>query len=308
MGVLFATRYNFMNDSSEVIHLQDDLIRAVQDSLLREVIRWGTTDSRVAKLIAEVGDVAIAAQEARNVIGSFYQTTFENSTLGEGFAVPYIMSFCSHQGDDEYVRKNGLLSQWRGYGGDERYAIVFRSYGLEELLDEESKLFEYPTLTFADVDYNDPTVFSRRYARLVELIVDVWKSYYGSNSLNEAIENARQPFVMAATRLKHRGFKEEREVRIIACPTFREFNERMHEAAKMPLNSATKYKELHHRTRSYGPDAPCIHLFDWRKGKRLPIERIIVGPHRNQQALKAQVERLTNSAVPVVCSQTPFVG
>ncbi len=49
-------------------------------------------------------------------------------------AEPYICSFCNHAGDNEYERNNGLLSQWRGYGGEGRFALVFDTSGLDRLL------------------------------------------------------------------------------------------------------------------------------------------------------------------------------
>jgi hypothetical protein len=298
-----------LNDRTELIHLRDDLTRAVQDRVRAELLRLKLTNPLVAKALAKAnGAQAIAREEATNLVDVIYQTTFQNSTIGTGFAVPYITSFCSHQKDHQYEKQNGLLSQWRGYGGDERYAIVFQTDRLEKLLEQEAKIFLYPALIIGDVIYNDENVdFARRYASLIDSITTAWASRYdGSNTMKA--EATFQPFVMAATRMKHRGFKEEREIRIIACPTFKDFNERLHTAAQMPIAPGTKYKEAHRRRGENRPDAEYLSLFDWRNGKRLPIARIIVGPHHSQAALKRQVESLTNRVVPVVCSQTPFIG
>jgi hypothetical protein len=308
-GALFATRYDFLNDSTEVVHLRDDLTRAVQDRVRAELLRLKRTDSKVARILAKAkGAPSIAQEEAKNVVAVIYQATFERSTLGGGFAIPYITSFCSHRSDHKYEQQNGLLSQWRGYGRDERYAIVFQTKGLEKLLEQEGKKFTYPALILGDIVYNDESLdFDQRYAELIDLLFGFWTSQReGSNKTKP--DELFQPFVMAATRMKHRGFREEREVRIVACPTFKDFDERMHRSAQMMIKPGTQHKDPHHYVRANGIDVGYICLFDWRNGKRLPITRIIVGPHRDQISLKRWVENLTKHTVPVVCSQTPFIG
>jgi hypothetical protein len=69
-------------------------------------------------------------------------------SVGQNF---YVTCFCG-ESDDEYVNQNGLLSQWRGYG-DGGFAIVFDTRGIEELLDIESRQFNYarPGTTFEAV-------------------------------------------------------------------------------------------------------------------------------------------------------------
>jgi hypothetical protein len=260
-GVLFATRFDFLNDRTEVVHLRNDLIRAVQDRVRAERLRLKRTDPKVARVLAKAkGAPSIAQEEANNVVSVIYQATFEGSTLGGGFAVPYITSFCSHRGDHKYEQQNGLLSQWRGYGGDERYAIVFQSKGLEKLLKQEGSKFTYPALNFGDVVYNDETLdFDHHYAELIDLFFGFWPDQ------RESIDKTKpdklfRPFVMAATRMKHRGFREEREVRIVACPTFKDFDERMHRAAQTVIKPGTQHKDPHHYVRPNGTDVP-IHTF-----------------------------------------------
>jgi hypothetical protein len=309
-GFLFATRYDFLNDSSEVVHFREGLTRAVQDGMAGELQRRCVTDPRFVDAIDRAGGVTVVAEEeAKKLIGLLYGITFEDSSFGEGFAVPYIASFCSHERDHEYEKRNGLLSQWRGYGGDERYAIVFCTRSLEALMEQEAKIFVYPALNIGNAIYNDARLdFAQQYARLIELVVKIWVSLGDQGNASPAIDAVFQPFLGDATRMKHRGFAEEREVRIVACPTFKDLDQRMHAASQMVIAPGKRHKNLHYRSLESGRDAPFIRLFDWTNGERLPIRRIIVGPHRNQTALKQQIESLTERTVPVTCSETPFIG
>ena len=54
---------------------------------------------------------------------------------------------------EQDVSKNGLLSQWRGYGVGGGYAIVFDPSGIEQLLNLENKMFQYQHMQWGDVHY-----------------------------------------------------------------------------------------------------------------------------------------------------------
>lgn len=67
----------------------------------------------------------------------------------------YVTSFCT--ACDEWVPQNGLLSQWRGYGQDGGYAIVFDTKGLDSLLRNDAGHYHdsEETLVFGDVQYDE---------------------------------------------------------------------------------------------------------------------------------------------------------
>jgi len=44
----------------------------------------------------------------------------------------------------------GFSAQWRGYGSDGGYAIVFETDGLQQLLDEEFKSFHYQVMVWGE--------------------------------------------------------------------------------------------------------------------------------------------------------------
>jgi hypothetical protein len=70
------------------------------------------------------------------------------------FNEPYIFSMCG--APDERTSRNGLLSQWRAYGRDGGYAIVFDTQGIQAMLESEGDLFHFQYLQWGDVYYNDP--------------------------------------------------------------------------------------------------------------------------------------------------------
>jgi hypothetical protein len=82
----------------------------------------GGFDSYKKRILAEI--VPIVAEKTRN--------------MNE----PYILSFCAPV--SEKVRIHGLLSQWRAYGQDGGFAIVFETVKLEKLWRLESELLRLP--------------------------------------------------------------------------------------------------------------------------------------------------------------------
>ena len=56
---------------------------------------------------------------------------------------------------------------------------------------------------------------------------------------------------------------------------------------------------------------PTMRLFDYPKEDKLPITKIIVGPHRNQDASVEIAKVLVEQAsmdVEVLASETPYTG
>ncbi len=95
-------------------------------------------------------------------------------------------------------------------------------------------------------------------------------------------------FIHAVSRYKHRGFREESEVRAIFSPmTHVDLKEL---AAANPKEYAKiKHKQLKQVEYRDG-FVPYITLSRGGNGK-LPIKRIIVGPHADKEARKARLGR-----------------
>lgn len=115
------------------------------------------------------------------------------------------------------------------------------------------------------------------------------------------------PIVALAIRHKHRGFKEEREVRIAAVRSSKEIIRAAKELGNVPLNKAVSFYP-----RS-GVLVPYISLFDGipAEERKLPIREIVVGPHpdklKRQQAAQMLVDELEIEAT-VRVSDIPFLG
>lgn len=73
--------------------------------------------------------------------------------LALDFNQTYLFSLCAPA--LKSIRRNGLLSQWRGYGTDGGYAIIFDTRLFKKLIKKESDAYHYQYMVFADVYYFD---------------------------------------------------------------------------------------------------------------------------------------------------------
>ena len=140
-GTVWVSHARFLNDAAELTlffdermpKLAEDAIRVLVESKRKDpsaesrIQSEGGVDALVKKLVAHVTDTL------RTVTLTFHQ--------------PYIFSMSGVKRDvgiaSARLEKNGLLSQWRGYGGDGGYAIVLDSEGFDSLLQQEGKTRHY---------------------------------------------------------------------------------------------------------------------------------------------------------------------
>src|SRR5262249_40951184 len=124
-----------------------------------------------------------------------------------------------HDAQDSYVKQNGLLSQWRAYGGAYRYALVFDCHSLFDLLDAETNQFKYSFYQFCEAIYaGEEGVDRKRLSNMIRLLCLGYDALVRENLDHTVTEETRMEFMQSVTRFKHRGFKEEREVRIVVSP------------------------------------------------------------------------------------------
>ena len=223
----------------------------------------------------------------------------------------YITSFCG-ESKDEYINENGLLSQWRGYGSGGGFALVFKTLDLEEMLVEEAERFDYAFGQLADVVYSDDEErfrceFTSQLSRMRRYIRAMIRGLL-VRKLDPAIENGNEElpaFISCISRYKHRGFKEENEVRICAYPTAHSedyLDSAKAEGIELKPEKARKFRERD------GERIPYIELFS-SLTEDLPIKRIIVGPHKNKESrAKALKAMLRNSRIEITVSDIPFTG
>jgi hypothetical protein len=205
---------------------------------------------------------------------------------------------CFSTTKEKYVLDNGLLSQWRGYGS---YAIKFRKDVLLEALKKESSFHALDEnvryYSESDSDYkNFKSEPSLKFDEFVKFIsTDEWMEIEKKTSLTskdeDKIVKAIELILHPRFFVKHKGFHEERERRIVSL---------------IPRDSS---KKLHFH-------APCkchIKLFeDDSTIIEKAAKEIIIGPVSDQKAAKNWVENMLREFgyrddIKVKCSEIPFI-
>jgi len=125
------------------------LTSAVSNRFLSYILIRQGTDSLFNDFITQHGGAhKVASDDAHRLIDILYAKIFGNS-----LAEPFIASFCSHANDQSYEKENGLLSQWRGYGNDGGFCIIFDTAALVTLLDAAFNAYNWLQLKIAPVCY-----------------------------------------------------------------------------------------------------------------------------------------------------------
>ncbi len=265
----------------------EDILRKNRRDLKAEIRRSGS----IAKLARDQSSV---------VINASFEAAF-GEVGAEPLFLPYVVSFCSHDNDDSYARKNGLLSMWRGYASGEGVAIVFRTRALAQLLKLEIKSFGYSAMHFGDVVYDgDETAFASEFGSFIDVFKEKLVKFLTGDEQDLGQEYLGK-FIDLASRYKHRAFAEEREVRIVAVPV----SERMLEFVDPKTSSMVKTRQRQVRN-----GARFIDLFGFGSSNPLPIERIIIGPSRDQTLTKMKITKILKGrySIPIELSETPFIG
>lgn len=303
---LWATHFRHLNDATEVEHLKEylcsEVALAFEDRLSRN------KEPRIVRAVRQHGGArALAAYETGLIVDQMYRVAFVGSANAAALAVPFICSFCSHALATDYERTHGLLSQWRSYGGEAGFALVFDARRLEDLLKKEFAENAYQARIFEPVIYNEgDDSFRRDLGELVRLLEEFMVTFLVEGQNQGPSGELTTQFLISATTVKHRGFKEESEVRVAMCRTPPDSREKMRVSKPDDPFLKKPMKQVHNR--GEGEDLFYIKLFEFREQPLLPINRIVVGPHRNQSALKEQVLQLVQGKILVSCSETPYVG
>ncbi len=308
---IWATHYAYLNDSEEIRfflkHRLPNLLRAVVNESFDELIVKGMIKQSV---IDQQGG-------KEKVINSFIQKTQdanEKILINDALAEPYIASFCTtfglEKGIYDQVAKHGLLSQWRGYGHEGGYAIVFDTkqfYGL--LKDVGEKMKNSMHAFFADVVYSsDPdSKFIEEFGEDLIVIKDFFDAHLNGEEKN--LDKIYFSLMYCACRYKHWGFREENEVRVVVLPYplhHEKFDKDM-KAEGITLGKISR--KFYPRA---GALVPYIDLFDGVT--TLPIKRIIVGPTKDKQEENRRINTVNmlikkhGIKADVTASDIPFAG
>lgn len=295
---LRATHYRALNDTMEITRLRAPLTAAITERYRRLLIAKQKESFVFRRRLEALGGVIpVAADEAAKLVSALYEISFEQEGA---VAVPYIASLCGHPAGS-YEQRNGLLSQWRGYGSGGGFCLVMDTVKLAELVGREcdAHYFVHASLGAAVYAVEDATI-EELFPDILEICDEFLRCVMEERSPSATLESAFGPWVTAATRYKHQGFREENEVRLVAIPASSstvEAVKRLHpDAVVKPLTQIGSQDG-----RSF------ITLFGKIPSHRLPISRIIVGPSRNQAENARQAEALTAGAIPIVLTETPFI-
>jgi len=281
----WATHYGHLDDSSEFGRFRLKVTEFIKP-LIRNIIE----DSKRH----HAGEIeALACKEA-----AMHTDTLHRQTFGEwGLPETFVASFCTHN-PESYEATNGLLSQWRGYGARNGVAIVLDTKAIEELMRHEKCIFAHPVNHIGDVTYDDDPDFETKpeFRTVFELFPEILDKFYRNEV--PPFECIFTSFIMGSTLVKHRAFREEREVRIVVSTT--PTNQKSCFYTEQKIRKQIKYRSKGEHEVRY------IELFG---NAQLPIKRVIVGPSRMQN-LNYQIikETVADSGTEIICSKTPFLA
>lgn len=291
---LWATHYKFQNDHSEIdLFIKRKFPELLYPRTLKKYQEALSCNVEVRENFAKSGRVL--EDVAR------YDTQVQIDALFENLhGQIYTTSFCGED-EDAYINSHGLLSQWRGYGKDGGFAIVFDTAGIAKLMQEEAQRFSYGYASICDLIYShDTEKFEKELAQSIENIISFYSSVIDNmilpNSSNIEEHDSYTPFLNCISRYKHRGFSEENEVRLV-----------FHVLSKSYLKEETRLKKnILYRDRN-NEKIPYLEIF---RGKQvLPIKKIIVGPHKEKETRAAFLKtKLISSDIEIIISDIPYVG
>jgi hypothetical protein len=301
-----------MNDSHEFRYASDYLTE-VTKNIIKSL--WdGHKPTEEANAIINFcgGFEKFVEIEAKNLLALVYEGSFFR-TVGD----VYITSFCDYQ--DEELNKDGLLSQWRGYGKEQGYAIEFDEKKISDLLLETGG----NNLTSLVNENSKPSIKKVKYTRNfkgfetyfkedIEKIKPLFKTFYeglisgkrDDKSLESTFESALNGLCEISSRCKHFGFHEEGELRIVLIVK-KEKNED---------GKVSNLHKIHTRRTENGTLRSYIELFnDCSIPLSKAINRILVGPSKHKDNNKEKLETMIRELgegykhIKVDVSTIPFV-
>ena len=282
---LRATHSAFLNDSMEIALFFDRRLGKVLESGIR-------TELAANAELQVLPQFARTPQEADATIGRYATEMAEAiRTTTHRFNQPFICCFSAPA--SLRVRRDGLLSQWRGYGKDGGYALVFDANRLEQLLKTEGTSCWYQHAQWGDVHYHqDDDDLVHAEPEIVEAEEALRKAIrrFINHPVPEELESTFEPVSTLSCLYKHWGFHEEREVRIVVIPPNEELVREGRASGELrPVRQIKTFVRN-------GTPVPYIDLFarelSTGEGFCLPIIRIIVGPHPQSLPRSQVVEEL----------------
>jgi hypothetical protein len=298
---LWATQYKFLNDYSEIVLFRDKLVSFILPYVREEFEKLVKEFPDIKQKISQEGGMSQTIQyNAELIVDTQYRI------IGDEI---YILSFCG-QHENPHVNSNGLLSQWRGYGAGGGFALVFNTQKMEEMLEIEFNRFQYSAMHLSDLIYSDDeNRLKQELSEDLSIMADDVKKIYNRPKLSEKEKGdtleGYQSFVNCVSRYKHCGFSEENEVRLVVLPTVLDQEFLKLASTEGVILKPEKERKLRNKNDQL---VPYIELFN-SIDIELPIEKIIVGPHKEKEARAAALSvKLKDTKIEITCSDIPFVG
>jgi Protein of unknown function (DUF2971) len=272
--VLWSTHANYLNDTAELKILTELLTPQISLEFRDAVPKLLAVGALLPELLKSFGE-SIYDSEARNVCRSVIRTI-------EQIAPLYVTSFCMHRvGSEEH--EHGLLSQWRGYGRG-GFAIEFDERELDKLTILENEQRSLQMIATRQVAYKNHGEVAN-----LERFAGVGLAALGAAFREKNPNLAARPevaeifgskelvnfiaaFMETLPFLKTARFQEENEYRLVTSAT------RPGQTGG-DIRAATP---VYFREGAAGAIVPYIKLFE-TLGAHLPIKKLIVGPHRDQE-------------------------
>ena len=297
---LWSTYYENLNDATELRHMREPLAKVMADRFQPVIETLADANPDAKEVIRNDGGSRRAAERVAQIMGdTLYKVTFKQAEK-EREQNSFVTSFCTHPANS-YEAENGLLSQWRGYARDGGYCLVFDTKGLESLMEEEQSAYLYWYMALSEVHYfTDTQSLPPSFFELVDKSKDVIDAVLRREDFS--VTQLFTPFVTSAVSIKHPGFAEEREVRLVAMAATKLTDDKM-KGTPGYVSLLIKYiftcerdsRKKHH-----------ISLFGPERSK-LPLVKVIVGPARDQRRNAVVARETVGKGIEVVELKTPLV-
>jgi len=299
---LRATHYEYMNDSDEYQAFFKYQLKEIIKGAIRPVLQ--NTYQLQEKAKQRIDNSGGIENYLEDLIARGQLSEHIQEAIGGAFE-PYIISFCGAHTNQDHVYRDGLLSQWRGYGTDGGYAIEFDTKEIEKLLGDETNKYHYAFSNFCDVNYCDSSTgvdigFPEKVV-FKEKLQNCIQTFFEQD--NEAVLEQIFPLTWAlASAQKHSGFAEEAEVRLVLIPATKQNIEK-----QQILSKSAPLKDYSFVNRN-GVLVPYITLF---QNAKLPLKRVIVGPHQDSKKRQKSAQMLLSKYsvnAEVTISNIPYIG
>jgi Protein of unknown function (DUF2971) len=289
---LYATHVRYLNDISEIDHFKGFVLA----ELLELSNRIKVDDERLFSYVR-----TIASDFAASIVD-------EVEKLADIFTISFSVPAT------DFIRKNGLLSQWRSYGSDGGVIIELDQKKFGDLLYQQGmrseNLYNAETVTYGDdieriAEMKE--IFRRDVSEHFESLVyrlHARRTEPGpkeplSESISEVLKGDLQIYTDVLSKIskwaiffKHEGFREECEYRV---------------SIQRPLYPGARDEQVLFRLKK-GIPIPYILLLS--ETGELPIRRLIIGPHRDAKSRFSSFEKIVarrGIKATVDLSKIPFV-